>query len=166
MYQAKLLLYEVMKTREQSQKRQNNTHIHTYTHSTDPSCTRKSCWYKEAWKTREQNYFYNFDSMSPVLLFAYGTKKHAPLPEIHLYDLEALQNLAFQYLSDFISYFPSLTPVFIHPDLLTVSSIIWDRLPPKSCVFFFFLYMAYPSISQLPSLLSHFYQIFIKNSLS
>ena len=58
--------------------------------------------------------------MSPGLLFAYGTKKHAPLPEIYLYDLEALQNLAFQYLSDFISYFPSLTPVFIHPDLLTV----------------------------------------------
>ena len=34
--------------------------------------------------------FYNFDSMSLVLLSTYGTNKHAPLPEIHLYDLEVL----------------------------------------------------------------------------
>ena len=106
--------------------------------------------------------------MSPVLLFAYGTKKHAPLPEIHLYDLEALRNLAFQYLSDFISYFPSLTPVFIHPDLLNalLSCETDSHLKAVCCFFFSFLYVEYPSISQLPSLLSHFYQIFIKNSLS
>ena len=147
---------------------EQHTHAHTDTHSTDPSSTRKTCWYKEAWKTREPNYFYNFDSMSPVLLFAYGTKKHAPLPEIHLYDLEALRNLAFQYLSDFISYFPSLTPVFIHPDLLNalLSCETDSHLKAVCCFFFSFLYVEYPSISQLLSLLSHFYQIFIKNSLS
>lgn len=76
--------------------------------------------------------------MSPVLLFAYGTKKHAPLPEIHLCDLEALRNLAFQYLSDFISYFPSLTPVFIHPDLLNaLLSCETDSHLKAVCCFFF-----------------------------
>ena len=40
-----------------SKVRNDRTHTHTHTHSTDPSCARKSCWHKEAWKTREQNYF-------------------------------------------------------------------------------------------------------------
>ena len=46
--------------------------------------------------------------MSPVLLFTY--EETGPLTEIHLYDLTALQDLAFQYLSNFDSYSPSLTP--------------------------------------------------------
>lgn len=46
--------------------------------SIDPSRTRRKRWYKKAAKTREQNYSYSFHLMSPVLLFAYGTKKLVP----------------------------------------------------------------------------------------
>ena len=123
-----------------SKVRNDRTHTHTHTHTHTQHWSflcQEKLLAQGGMENEGAELFYDFDSMSPVLLFTYGTKKHAPLPEIHLYDLEVLQNLAFQYLSD------SISPISPHwlPSSFTQTSWLFfyrrrETPTSKLCVFF------------------------------
>lgn len=130
--------------------------------SFDPCCTGQKCSYKKTSKIREQNYFLKFNVPSDSLHLWH--KETGPLTNIH--DLKDPQDLVSQCLYDFIFCSPSLTPLQSRWPPCRSSVILYRLLPQRSLYIFCSPYPEYLPVPQLPSLLSHLFQVFTRKSLS